>query len=286
MGWKRIRPGVLVRVRHGWTKGTSMSLTLFSVLTGVVGLARTWNAFWIVGALMGLGAVGVVVAWLRGESDPALPDAFVDELKEEPEYRATYCRAEELAEACDLTRGSYGNEYVPGSVAEQWRLRDPKAFVAITNEVGELCACWGVIALAESFTDVFYQGQCRDTDLTAQDVLEGEEARKSGRLYLSGVVVRDAGTIKGSKRARVMLWALLDYYKHRFGLRKERKLYALAVTRQSEAVMKTLGFRLVSLGRGRVDKNNLYELRMTRLEWGKILGRVGDLSSMCKVSWT
>ena len=114
---------------------------------------------------------------------------------------------------------------------------------------------------------------------------DSDGAEKSNRLYVSGVVVQDAGTVRGAKRARVMLWALLDYYRRRFGLRKERLLFGLAVTEDSERLMKNLGFQLASPGDGRLDKCNLYEFRMNKTEWQRILAKVGDLSSMCTVDW-
>ena len=285
MTWKRTPPSVLLRVKHGWTYGVTAFLTLFGLLTGLVGLARTWNGMQIAGAIACLGTVSGVWAWARGKSNPLLPVAFVDELSEEPKFRAGYCTREQLRQACEMTRESYGDQYVAANVAEQWRLRDPKAFVAIENQYGELCACFGVIALAESFADVFREGQCTDATLRGEDVRDSEEAKKSNRLYVSGVVVRGAGAVRGAKRARVMLWALLDYYRRRFGLRKERVLFGLAVTTDSERLMKKLGFHLASPGDGRQDKCNLYEVTMNKTEWQKVLAKVGDLSSMCTVDW-
>ena len=147
LGWRRTPPSVLLRVRHGWGNGVTAFLTLFGLLTGVVGLMRTWNGVKIAGAIACLGTVSGVWAWARGRSNPLLPVAFVDELREEPEFRAGYCTREQLQLACEMTRESYGDGYVAASVAEQWRLRDPKAFVAIGNEHGgalRLFRCDGV----------------------------------------------------------------------------------------------------------------------------------------------
>ena len=38
-----------------------------------------------------------------------------------------------------------------GSVAEQWRIKNPFAFVEIVNESGELCACFGLLDLPKIF---------------------------------------------------------------------------------------------------------------------------------------
>lgn len=283
MSWKRIAPSPLVRLRSGWRAGLwSIPVTL-GIAGAVVTVAVQPVVIGIAFAVIVL--VAVAVAWVKGR-ETLLPDALVDELGDEPRYRATYCTAAQLREACELTKPHYGDEYVPPDVAEQWRIRDPRAFVAMTNEEGELCACFGILALSPSFTEVFYKGQCTDTRLEAEDVLTSEQARSSNKLYLSGVVVKEAGTYKSSKRARVMLWALFDYYRRRFGFRRKRTLFGLAVTQGSERLLKTFGFRMVSDGSDRLDKCSLYDVQMSKDTWEKITAKVGDLSSICRVDWT
>ena len=285
MSWKRIPPSPLLRLRRGWKTGLKASLTVLTTLGVVVTLAGAWPPVLLVGTGVFSIAVGIRWAWMKGQSS-LLPSTLVDELRDDQEYQAAYCTASQLREACEMTKPYYGNEYVPGTVAEQWRTKDPKAFVAITNEDGELCACFGVLALSPSFTHVFYKGQCTDTTLESDDILASEEAKHSPRLYLSGVVVREPHTQKGHKRARVMLWALLNYYQHRFGLKKDRTLFGLAVTPESERLLKTFKFRLASGRSDRHDNHNLYELRMSKSAWEKIFARVLDLSSICNVDWT
>ena len=285
MSWKRIPPSPLMRLRRGWQGGLYSSFTALTILLAVVALAEGRHPVVIGVMIVVIAMVGIRSAWIKGRSS-LLPSTLVDELRDEPEYQATYCTAAQLREACEMTKPYYGDEYVPSDVAEQWRMRDPKAFVAITNQVGELCACFGVLALSSSFTSVFYKGQCTDTTLKADDILTSEDARRSSKLYLSGVVVKGSGTHKGHKRACVMLWALLDYYRYRFGLKKPRTLFGLAVTKESEALLKTFQFKLASKHSDRRDNLNLYDLRMSKSEWDKISAKIADLSSMCQVDWT
>ena len=272
MSWKLIPPSLLMRLRRGWQTGLNSSLTALTILAGGVALARASHMVLVVGASVVVIAVGICSAWMKGQPS-LLPSTLVDELRDEPEYQATYCTIGQLLEACEMTKTYYGNEYVPPNVAEQWRMRDPKAFVAITNEVGELCACFGLLGLSPSFTDVFYKGQCTDTTLESDDILTSEEAMHSPRLYLSGVVVREPDTYKGHKRTRVMLWALLDYYRHRFGFKKERTLFGLAVTPESEQLLQTFKFRLASERSARRDNRNLYDLRISKAVWERISAR-------------
>ena len=63
-------------------------------------------------------------------------------------------------------------------------------------------------------------------------------------------------------------------------------LFGLAVTRESEALLKTFQFTLASKHSARRDNFNLYDLRMSKSAWDKISERVADLSSICRVDWT
>ena len=285
MSWKRSPPSPLMRLCRGWQAGLNASICVLTITAAVISLAGAWCPGPIVATIVVIVAVGLCWAWKKGQSS-LLPTTLVDELRDEPEYQARYCTAAQLREACAMTKPYYGNEYVPPDVVEQWRMRDPKAFVAITNESGELCACFGVLALSPSFTDMFYKGQCTDTILGSDDILTSRKATDSPKLYLSGVVVKESGTQKGHKRAWVMLWALLNYYRHRFNLKKDSTLFGLAVTPESEQLLKTFMFRLASERSARRDKCNLYELRMSRSALDRISARIGNLSSICKVSWS
>ena len=78
-----------------------------------------------------------------------------------------------------------------------------------------------------------------------------------------------------------MLWALLEYYRHRFGLKNTRTLFGFAVTKESEELLKTFQFTLASEHSARRDNCNLYDLRMSKSAWDKISARVANLSSIC-----
>ena len=93
-------------------------------------------------------------------------------------------------------------------------------------------------------------------------------------------MVRDATTFCGAKRARVMIWALLDYMKKIYNLRRDRTLFAIAVTKESDRLMRKLNFELVSEAKHRQDKCNMYKYQLTKASWDALLQRIGDFSRM------
>jgi hypothetical protein len=185
-----------------------------------------------------------------------------------------------------MTKPYYGREYVAPDIAVQWRTRNPMGFVQITNSEGELCACFGVLGLSDSFMDQYTKGRVADRELRGDDILDLEKSKRSKRLYISGVVVRDSESHKGHKRARVMIWAMLIYLQRTYRLRGRRELYAVAVTKESERLMKNLNFTLVSRAGSRRDKCNMYRCELTKPFWDELICKVGDWSALCTCDFT
>lgn len=283
MSLKRIAPNWWLRVKSGATLGyVSLVLAVTGILVTItVGIGITTSVWAISKLTLVCLALSLVGSYLRGRMK-YLPDSLVDDMSSDSPYSATFCSAPILREACEMTKPYYKHEYVSADIAEQWRIKNPKAFVQITNSEGELCACFGILSLKDGFMGQFIDGKVSDTQLGENNICSFKDSRKSKHLYISGVVVRDAWTYNGSKRARVMTWAILKYLEKLYGLRRKRSLYAIAVTKEAERLMNNLDFKLLGRARRRVDKCNMYKYQLSKASWEKLMKRVGDYSPMCK----
>jgi hypothetical protein len=285
MSLKRIRAGFWARMKAGSDTGWKAFLGAIGV-SGVIitFIAATqvrvpWKIIWLVGLFCFL--VGLLATYVRGRIT-LLPDSLVDEMNSEGKYVFRFCSEENLREACEMTRPFYGHEYVEPETAVRWLRKNPKAFIEMVNEAGELCACFGILALTDSFIEQFIKGRLSDTQLEADDICSEAETKKCKRLYISGVIVRDHKTHKGHKRANVMIWAMLKYTEMIYGLRRKRQLFAVAVTKESERLMKGLGFQLACEGANRKDECNLYSYVLSKESWDHMISQVGDWSKLCK----
>lgn len=285
---RRVSAKWWVRLTNGWGFGLTFTLSALGVWSGVRGAVAAYNTVppWVsILVPVACVVVGLVVALIRGYSK-MLPDSFVDEFGSDGPYRSIPATSETLREACEMTRPHYGREFVGHELAEQWRLANPHAFECVYNRKGELCASFGVLPLSDAFMEMFIDGRIDDLHLLGKDIRSVETVRKCKRLYISGVVVRDAGKMAGSRRARVMLWAMLQHFKREYGLRTPRELYAIAVTKDSARLMEGLKFERVSDGKHRVDKYPLYRYALTKASWDKLLCEIGECSGMCCIGET
>lgn len=284
MGLKRRRPNWWIRLKSGWRVGLATAITLFGLVGGVIGLISATQArvpWKFVGFAVGLTIlIFPIASYLRGRVH-LIPDSLVDEMSEDGIYTCEYCSEEILREANEMTEIFYGQDFVATDIALQWWIKNPKAFVAIKNSAGELCACFGILALEDSFLDQFIAGTVSDKQLKQSNILSFNASKKAKRLYISGVVVRNPGTPRGSKRTRVMIWVMLKYIKKLCGANLNKELIALAVTAESENLLKRFGFQMIGNSRQRIDRHNLYSYGLSVTTWDQMLMRTYDCSRMC-----
>jgi hypothetical protein len=150
---------------------------------------------------------------------------------------------------------------------------------------GVLCASFGILALGDSFMDLFLSGKVSDSALSEEDICTYGESRRADKLYISGVVVRDADKLIRGKRAGVMLWAMLKYVQKHYGLKQKRQLYAIAVNNLSDKILIKCGFNMIADKVTRSDKCSLYHYELTKSSWERLLILIGDHSSQSKLKF-
>lgn len=251
----------------------------FVLSAGIIDDVRVkWGVFVLV-----FGA-GLMAAYISGRQR-TLPLLVCDELSTELRYVCRPCSPGNLQEASRIVQRIFGRNHIDYNLLEQWRLRNPKGFMEIVNEKDVLVGCFVVIGVAQSFMDEFKRGTVSEALITSDVVLPIAEAKRLKDVYISGVMVRDPGGYLGSKRARVLIWSMLKYLKHHYGIPSKRSLYAVALTKEAEKLLKSLNFSICSPASGRVDRHNLYKIDCTKEHWEDVSRQTGDLSLMCSISY-
>ena len=284
---RRFRPNCLYGLRNGiWpalkSLGASVGISAALVtLPGAAGMTIPLALLYLIVGVCVTIFVGVLVFKSRSEH---LPDIVTDENNDDGLYEVTLCDEATLREANAMTKRYYRGEYVSDDVAEKWRKKNPRGFVSIRNDRQELCAAFGVLAMEESFFAHFFKGRVLDNELEPDDILGFKQSKKSSKLYISGVVVRDPESIQGRRRACVMVWVMLEYLRRIYGSKQQRTVYALAVSKTSENMLRRYGFTVVSPRKFRRDGLDLYSLHLTSGVMSELEGRIGDWSKSVRSS--
>lgn len=280
---KRISPNILLRIYNGSAFGFSAFVVLCTIGGLVFALFPPQQTFYWYDKIQLIGIIaliGLFIAYVRGRQK-LLPHTIIYELSGENSYSVSFCSNQGLREADEMTKPYFGRSgFIPFDQIEQWRLKNEKGFVQITNAEGVLCACFVILGLERSFLDQFRAGRLTEHDIDSTVILPFDIMKKEERIYISGVVVRDPHSYMGRKRATIMLWTMLHYIKKVFGLRKSRTFYAVGLTKESERLLKTMGFVICCNKESRKDNSNLYSIDLDKKTWEKLVARIGDYSKM------
>ena len=147
-------------------------------IVDVMGITLTLQYILIGGSAIAVVALGW--ALFRG-SEALLPRDLFD--RPDGRYRIMFSSDVQLKEANEWTQYHYGEESVSSELVIQWRMRNSKAFVAITTQTGELCASFGIMALREQFQDLHIRGDVLDSDIRPSDILNISGTKQSQYLY-------------------------------------------------------------------------------------------------------
>ena len=283
---KRIAPNWLSRLSRAARPAGKTLLASSTFVGTILGIAKSFvgvlSPVLVPVAIVGCVAPALgVLAWKSRSHH--LPDVVVDSDNTDGSYVLRYCPAADLKEANSWTRPHYGHEYVSDDVAESWRRKAPKSFVGLFDSGGRLSAAFGVIAIESSFMKQFIKGRLQDNIMTPEDICDDDESKKSPDLYISGVVVRDPDSYGGRKRACAMFWGIAKFIEHRYGVRRRRSLYALAVSSRSKSWLLRAGFTRHNGPGDRVEHLELFSLELTRQRLDSLFCVVGDYSGLCKI---
>lgn len=282
---KLIKPTAWARIHNGSSVGIAVMVFFCTVFGFIFTLYKPFqlDLLEIVAVFLAIAFLGAISAYFKGHLS-FIPPVVIDELSKERHYELSFCDQNSLREADEMTIPYFGNDFIPCEQIEKWRLKNYKGFIHIKNNDGLLCACFVILGLEHTFFEQFIAGRLTEHDIDEKVILDFEDMKKESRIYISGVVVRDPSSYMGAKRARIMLWGMLQYIKDTFGLRKNREFYAVALTRESETLLRNLGFSVSQEKSRRKDNCNLYKITLDKSCWDKLLARIGDMSSMADIN--
>lgn len=285
MKYRRIKVNFLIKFKHGLSFGIKTFLFLTTVLLGTVfGYIEVTDNKLTVSCVLWLVLISLIVssivAYIKGKASH-LPEQIIFDTDVDKSYQIQY----EPTEVCNFfneeTSNYFGRDFVENEIVEKWRIKNPKGFIYLKNQLNEPCAALCVFGLRDSFMSKFIKGKLTEHDIDTEDVLSFSSSKKSANLYLAAIIVKDPHTIIGNKRAIIMIWGLIQYIKTIYGLNIRRKIYAIPVNVASENLLKKFGFEIVTFAKCRRDKHNLYALDLNRENINTALMRIGDCSHLC-----
>jgi hypothetical protein len=191
-----------------------------------------------------------------------------------------------LARQANVLAGEfYGRDTIPFDRYEQWRLKNPRILVCLTDVNNQVAGYFDLLPIRPATMDLFVRGQVTEGSFTHDDLCTTSAGTRCDRLYLGGIAVREPETYAGRRNASILVWALLKFIECFHAVGKERTLYALASTPEGEELLHRFGFTLAATARDRNDHHNLYSLNFSRESLRQTLATLPDWSAMVPLPW-
>lgn len=289
MHLRRARAHIVFRVRHGLRAGAKVFGGLVAAGGTALGIV-TATGVTVDGLLIGIGMSAAALASLGTAIAKGRPGHLPDVIAISDDPDVSYELLYEPKHVCryfnERTAVYFGRDFVENAMVESWRRKNPSAFVYLRNTQQEPCAALCILALRSSFMEQFARGRVAEADLEDDDILDPKASRRAGSLYLATLIVEQPHSQIGHRRACVMVWAFLHYYKRVYGLRRTRLIYAVPINSASTNLLRRLGFAVATPAGQRKDAHDLYVFQMTAASWRATLQRVGDYAHVCAIDLT
>ena len=180
---------------------------------------------------------------------------------------------------------AFGRDHIEWEILEQWRMRNPQAFMEIITETGDLAGCFVILGLEDSFMEQFINGTISEGQITGEDVLTMTQTKKLSRIYISGLMVPQKPSASKNRRVYVMVWCMIRYLRHFFGTKVSRTLFAVALNKESEKLLDKLKFSVHTSALNRKDRHKLYSIEFLNDTVEEVSREMGDFSKMCQMSY-
>ena len=278
---------VLSRYKESLLAFLATFVALLGIPSALLQMLGTHFSIWSTSALVVISFCGAVLVTKRQWRKRNLPvETLLFDNIDLPERKRLRCPADLklLEEVARLARQCYGKSTISlSSYIEIWR-ENPNILVALTGPKGEFLGYFDVIPLKCSFGEFFLAGRVSEKDITKEDVVKASEIDECKYLYISGLAVADWETYQGQTNANILVWGLLKYIDH-FYSQQDCFAFAVAVTKDGEALLRSFRLEMLSEGSCRRDKCPVYGLTLTRNAIRERLACILDFSLLCVIDW-
>jgi hypothetical protein len=235
-------------------------------------------------ALFGVIAVSIVAVFFRRNNNA--PQIEPDLFGEDEIYTITYDSKEDCRLLNQSTHRIFGRDHVDDKIVESWRKKNPKGFLCLKDNKGNLCAGLSFVSFTPEFLKFFLNGSLSEDDIDDDCLNDFETSLMQDHLYLTFIVSVNSGAEFRKKHSSIMLWGAIKYLEKYFCDRdKAVKIYVLPINVNSiNSIERFRVFNICSPAACRKDKHNLYAMDLTRDNIKILSSRIGaDYSQACRL---
>lgn len=185
----------------------------------------------------------------------------------------------------EFTSAFYKNQVLSLELYVAWLQKNPFLLVCLCDRLRQVQGYFDVFPFEPGFMDQFIAGTQTELDIREEHILTPDKALNSQRLYLGGVAVRDPNKFFQKRCASFLIWGILQYILHYYGIGIERDIFALAFTPEGEKLLRAFRFQIACGASKRLDGHNLYVYHLNPNNLKEFAANVPDWKGHCEVAF-
>jgi uncharacterized membrane protein len=173
-------------------------------------------------------------------------------------YACCHVNRDQITAANQIAKQAFRHGSLDIERIMAWHGKNPFIHVILKNPHGEVCGYFEVLPLKKDFMASFINGKVEENQITSEEILSTSHARKTARLYISGVAVKDRNSSEGKNNGAALLWAGINFLERYYGDSKVKQIYALAWTKEGKKLLEKFDFEIASHAASRSDGVHFY----------------------------
>lgn len=158
---------------------------------------------------------------------------------------------------------SYYKDYNPNiKILKSWYEKNPYTLITLADKNSKIIGYYDILPLKDEFAKKFINGDVTESNIISEVILSKDKMKDANYIYFAGVAIKDYTQNKNRIYSGQLLYTAFIYLKNFYNLNSDKIIFATATTKCGEAILKRLGFALESTKNDRLDKTDLYTLKI------------------------
>jgi hypothetical protein len=165
--------------------------------------------------------------------------------------------------AINRIANSYYKDFNPNiKILKSWYEKNPFTLITLADRNSKIIGYYDILPLKDEFAKKFIKGDVTESNIISEVILTKDKMKDANYIYFAGVAIKDYTQNKNRIYSGQLLYTAFIYLKKFYNLDNDKVIFATATTKCGEVLLKRLGFTLESNKNDRLDKTDLYTLKI------------------------
>ena len=174
------------------------------------------------------------------------------------------CDEEHFKIANKLAKKLFGKKNaINPTTIDSWRKKNHLILSVLYDDNNRIVGYFDILPITAEFEENLRNGIYTEQNIISDSIYSKDDINLATNLYIGGIGVIDSETYDGHKNGAILIRAMVKYIKTFYDLNTERKLCAVAATKDGEKLLLNMGFQIEKQGSLRKDGMDYYSRKLS-----------------------